>query len=377
MAGTTTSSRSSIGNKSRQMDMEGVQEKDPSPPPPSSIDTSALIGFPSPSSPYFSPQDPIVDFHRPKPKRPRMGASHTSGDASAPFASSSPGSGAHDVSGRTPSASGVSNHHHSAVTAPRGEKRGTPDDTSGGVSGAHGESKVTRRSRPISDPHAVGSTMSSGSSKDKASTPPQTRSRTSQRFSTPANGITPIMTNSSTEPPRAGSSAPPVQTPNQPPSSILDYFPEQKRLSLASERPAPASPGSSSRRQSAMPDPPRPFSTQVIPPTPTTAVPSLDKLDTRSLRRSADFVLLKIQDFGYAENDSRRQYDLTINLHDPPRPPSPAPPGFIPPMNMDETEESEASSNFGFKVPGSGAYPGGGSWLSKVWDLFSLLFRPR
>ncbi|KAG8931494.1 hypothetical protein FRC00_000759 [Tulasnella sp. 408] len=297
-----------------------------------------------------------------------MGASHTSGDTPVAFASPSVGSGAHEVSGRAPTTSGGSNHHTTNVASPRGEKRGTPDDTSGGVSGAHGEGKVPRRVRPISDPHAVGSTMLPGSSKDKASaSPPPTRSSRS-RFSVPApNGITPIMT--SAEPPQAGSSALPLQTPNRPSSSILDHFPEPKRLSLASDRPAPASPGSSSRRQSAMPEPPRGlpgFTPNVIPPTPTTAVPSLEKLNTAALRRSADYVLLKIQDFGYAENDPRRQYDLTINLHDPPRPPSPAPPGFIPPMNMDDTEESEASSNFGY-IGGqtSRADEGGGGWLSK------------
>ncbi|KAG9050880.1 hypothetical protein FS837_001534 [Tulasnella sp. UAMH 9824] len=359
-----------MGDKSRQMDIEGVQEKEPFPPPQAFIDTAALTGFPSPSSAYFSPQDPTLDLRHPKAKRPKMGASHTSGDTPVGFASPAGGSGAHDMSGRAPHASGGSNHHTTNVASPRGEKRGTPDDTSGGVSGAHGEGKVTRRSRPISDPHAVGSTMSSGSSKNKApASPPPTRStRSHHRFSTPSqNGITPIMT--SAESPQAGSSAPALQTPNRLSSSILDYFPEQKRLSLASDRPAPASPGSSSRRQSSMPEPPRGlpgFAPNVIPPTPTTAVPSLEMLDTSALRRSADFVLLKIQDFGYAENDPRRQYDLTINLHDPPRPPSPAPPGFIPPMNMDETEESEASSNFGF-IGGqtSRADEGGGGWLSK------------
>ncbi|KAG8932249.1 hypothetical protein FRC01_014890 [Tulasnella sp. 417] len=314
-----------------------------------------------------------------------MGASHTAGEPSAVFASSSAGSGAHESSARPPPTSGGSHHHPIAGASTRGEKRGTPDDTSGGLSGVHGESKVTRPRRHSSDPHGVGSTMSSGSAanKDKASTSHLTRggSRGSHRFSTPAaNGIAPIMTGSSTEPPSAGYSAPPLQTPNQPPSSILDYFPEQKRLSLASDRPAPASPGSSSRRQSAMPEHPqhpRPFSTQVIPPTPTTAMPGLEKLNTAGLRRSADFVVLKIQDFGYAEGDHRRQYDLEIDLHDPPRPPSPAPPGFIPPMNMDEAEESEASSNFGFMGVQSPRGDGGGSWLSKVWDLISFFFRPR
>ncbi|KAG8895948.1 hypothetical protein FRC00_006718, partial [Tulasnella sp. 408] len=86
----------------------------------------------------------------------------------------------------------------------------------------------------------------------------------------------------------------------------LGLLPGTKWLSLASDRPAPASPGSSSRKQSAVPEPLRGFAPNVIPPTPTTAVPSLEKLDTSALRRSADFVLLKIQEFGYAENDPRR-----------------------------------------------------------------------
>ncbi|KAG8931495.1 hypothetical protein FRC00_000760 [Tulasnella sp. 408] len=279
-----------MGNKSRQMDIEGVQvaEKEPFPPPPPFIDTAALTGFPSPSSAYFSPQDPVLDLRHPKAKRTKMGASHTSGDTPVAFASPSVGSGAQDAGERAQPTSEGSNHHTTTVAM------------------------------------------------------------------------------TSTELPQADSSAPPLQTPNRLSSSILDYFPEQKRLSLVSDRPAPASPGSSSRRQSAMLEPLRGFAPNVIPPTPTTAVPSLEKLDTLALRRSADFILLKIQDFGYAENDPRRQYDLTINLHDPPRPPSPAPSGMIPPMNMFEAEESEASSNFGF-LGGrtSRADEGGGGWLSK------------
>ncbi|KAG8944960.1 hypothetical protein FRC04_001312 [Tulasnella sp. 424] len=343
------------------MDIEGVQEKESFPPPPTFIDTAALTGFPSPSSAYFSPQDPTIEFHHPKPKRARMGT-HTSGDASPAFASPSAGSNTHDVSGRPPPASGGSHHQSAAHT--RGEKRGMPpSDTSGS------EGKVTRRSRPTSDPHGAGSSISSSSAKDKAPTSPPSRgSRGLHRSSVPPqNGITPILTSGSADSPHAGYSAPALHTPNQQFNSILDLFPEQKRLSLASDRPAPTSPGPSSRRQSAIAEPPRSVATNIIPPTPIAAgPPDLGKIDTSSLRNGADVVLLKIQDFGYAENDARRQYDLSIDLYDPPRPPSPAPPGFIPPMNMDEAEESEASSNFGFigGGPHSRADEGGG-WLSK------------
>ncbi|KAG9050878.1 hypothetical protein FS837_001532 [Tulasnella sp. UAMH 9824] len=243
---------------SRRVDMKAAQEKEHFPPPPAFIDTP-LTGS--------QPQEPTLGQYHPKAKR-KTGASHPSGEASAGITSSS----AHDISG------------------------------------AHGKG---RRGRKRSDPHAVGSTLSSGSSKGKASSSPATtRSSRSQRAS---NGIMPAIANNSAQPPPLRGSA-----------------------------------------------------RNVISPKPTAAVPSLENLDTSALRRSVDFVFLKIQDFGYAENDPRRQYDLTINLHDPPRPPSPAPPGFIPPMNMDETEESEASSESGSKAGQTPrAEDGPRPWLSK------------
>ncbi|KAG9050879.1 hypothetical protein FS837_001533 [Tulasnella sp. UAMH 9824] len=318
MPGTTTFARSYTVSKSQQIvvdpqwvggTMASGSFKDKAPASPQ-MGIEGVQGFPSPLSAYFSPQDPVLDLRHPKAKRPKMGVSHTSGDTTVGLASPAGGSGAHDMSGR-----------------------------------------------PKRDRHAVGSTISSKSSKNKASASlPLTRNtRSHLRFSTPAqNWITPITTLA--EPPQAGSSSPALQT-------------LSRLLGLAAERPAPLPPRYSSQKQSSKLEPPSGlpgFAPDVIPPTPTTAVPSLEKLDTSALRRSADFVLLKIQDFGYAENDPRRQYDMTINLHDPPRPSSPAPPGFIPPMSMDETEESECSSNFGF-IGGqiSRVDEGGGGWLSK------------
>lgn len=90
-------------------------------------------------------------------------------------------------------------------------------------------------------PQGVDSTVSSMSSKDKASTSPPTRSSRFQGFSASAsNGITSIA-NASAEPPQAGSSAAAVQIPNHLELSgpIWGRFQELKRPPGSSKNKVP------------------------------------------------------------------------------------------------------------------------------------------